>query len=634
MKKIFILYIYLITIAITLKSCANKGYPEGGPKDETAPEVLYEFPLSFSTNFDKKRVQIHFNEFVQLKEINEKFIFSPPLEKNPKVSLRGKYINIDLSSDTLRPNTTYTMDFADAIVDNNENNPLGFYRYVFSTGEQIDTLELGGKLTHSQTNEPIIKAMVMLYESPIDSTPLLEIPDYIGITDSSGMFRITNIRNASYKVYAIEDADKNKKYTPEAETFAFIDSLITPTAHPITVIDTFSLIDKIIGTDTTFYDSISRQAATAFGPSNLELRMFKEASTQLYMLDAIRTERTIFDFTFSIPADNKLTVTIYDTINNVDYGQDWFIMEKSIHNDSIRMWIKDSIVYKKDTLNLILNYLRTDSLGQRTLSSDTSRYTFTEKENKKENNKKEKQDTLTNKVPEIEFLEITSNIKSTLNPGQHAYIEFNSPIDPQGLDSLILTETIDSIQTKKQFTITQDSIKLRKYNINYTFETEKKYNLSLDSALLYDIYGKYNNNFTLDFTVKSKEEFGNIAVNVYNVEEPTIIQLFKATELKLEEGKLKLEILKETIITEDEIVHFNTLDEGNYLIRAIIDKNNNGTWDTGLFLQQQQPEQILYLQTELQVKKNFDIEQDFDLSADHTPRKEEEDDEKKTKNSN
>ena len=238
MKKHFILYITLFCIAFILKSCANKGYPQGGPKDEVGPEVVYEKPYSYSTNFDGKNVKIYFDEFVQLKEIAEKFIFSPPLKKNPKVSLRGKYIHIDLG-DTLRENTTYSMDFADAIVDNNEGNPLGFYRYVFSTGEHIDTMEVGGQIISAESNEPMQKVMVLLYEEKKDSMPLLQIPDYIGRTDSVGRFRITNIRQSSYRVYALEDADKNKKYSPEVEMFAYLDSIVTPICYPISVAYTF-----------------------------------------------------------------------------------------------------------------------------------------------------------------------------------------------------------------------------------------------------------------------------------------------------------------------------------------------------------------------------------------------------------
>ena len=203
-------------VALLVYACANRGYPEGGPKDTTPPEVVAEVPASFTKNFNKKKVDIYFNEFVQLKEINEKFIFSPPLKKNPRVSLRGKYIQVSIG-DTLKPNTTYTMDFADAIVDNNEGNPLGFYRYVFSTGNEIDSLEISGQVVNAESYEPMLNVLVALYENHADSVPLLHLPDYIARTDSSGNFRFTNLKDAVYRVAAIEDNNKDKKYTPESE---------------------------------------------------------------------------------------------------------------------------------------------------------------------------------------------------------------------------------------------------------------------------------------------------------------------------------------------------------------------------------------------------------------------------------
>ena len=172
-------------------------------------EALFEY----TKNFDKKRVDIFFSEFVQLKEVSEKFVFSPPLKKNPKVSLRGKYVQVSIP-DTLRPNTTYSMDFADAIVDNNEGNPLGYYRYVFSTGDIIDTLEVSGNVVNAESYEPMMNILVGLYEDQADSVPLLQLPDYIARTDSAGFFRLTNLRQAHYRVMAIDHKNKDKKYAP------------------------------------------------------------------------------------------------------------------------------------------------------------------------------------------------------------------------------------------------------------------------------------------------------------------------------------------------------------------------------------------------------------------------------------
>lgn len=130
--------------------------------------------------------------------------------------------------DSLKPNTTYTLDFADAISDNNEGNPLGFYRYVFSTGNEIDSLELSGQVVNAESGEPVLNVYVELYSNLADSMPLLEVPDYVARTDSSGFFRLTNLKDTIYRVVAIQDDNRDYKYTPEAEMFAYLDTLVRP----------------------------------------------------------------------------------------------------------------------------------------------------------------------------------------------------------------------------------------------------------------------------------------------------------------------------------------------------------------------------------------------------------------------
>ena len=321
----------IMVVALCIYACANRGYPEGGPKDETPPQVVEEVPLSYTTNFKAKRVNIYFDEFVQLNDINNKFIFSPPVKKDPKVSLKGKYVQVAIP-DSLRENTTYSLDFADAIVDNNESNPLGFYRYVFSTGERIDTLELGGTVVNAESYEPVLGVLVALYEKSGDSIPLKELPDYIARTDSSGNFRLTNLREGHYRVMAIEDANRDKMYTPESEMFAWMDTTVFPVVEPATRVDTFHVIEKIVEADTILRDSIVRTDYLAYGPSNLYLRLFLEKLTQLYLVEDDRKEREQLNFIFSIPGENGLEVTLWDTLATEPLPQDWYFKEHSAGN--------------------------------------------------------------------------------------------------------------------------------------------------------------------------------------------------------------------------------------------------------------------------------------------------------------
>ena len=601
----------IMVVALCIYACANRGYPEGGPKDETPPQVVEEVPLSYTTNFKAKRVNIYFDEFVQLNDINNKFIFSPPVKKDPKVSLKGKYVQVAIP-DSLRENTTYSLDFADAIVDNNESNPLGFYRYVFSTGERIDTLELGGTVVNAESYEPVMGVLVALYEKQGDSIPLKELPDYIARTDSSGNFRLTNLREGHYRVMAIEDANRDKMYTPESEMFAWMDTTVFPVVEPATRVDTFHVIEKIVEADTILRDSIVRTDYLAYGPSNLYLRLFLERLTQLYMVEDDRKEREQLNFIFSIPGENGLEVTLWDTLATEPLPQNWYFKEHSAGNDTLTLWIKDSTVYKKDTLNVILSYMRSDSTGQWERYSDTARYTFRAKEKKEGKSKKKDEDAL-----KVEFLEIKSNISGDLDLGARLYLEFSRPINKSTLDSIRVLEKVDTVYQLIPFQVVEDSLRVRRVFVDAAWKAGGEYQLQIDSATIYDIYGRFNDKLEKKFKVRTEEYYGKIMVNVRGVDCPTIVQLYKAENGKSENGKRTYNVVQSKVVEQDGEVVFPLLPEGKYCVRAILDRNGNGVWDTGLYLKHRQPEEIVYLRGEIAVKQNFDVEQDFDIGGEH-----------------
>ena len=601
----------IMVVALCIYACANRGYPEGGPKDETPPQVVEEVPLSYTTNFKAKRVNIYFDEFVQLNDINNKFIFSPPVKKDPKVSLKGKYVQVAIP-DSLRENTTYSLDFADAIVDNNESNPLGFYRYVFSTGERIDTLELGGTVVNAESYEPVLGVLVALYEKSGDSIPLKELPDYIARTDSSGNFRLTNLREGHYRVMAIEDANRDKMYTPESEMFAWMDTTVFPVVEPATRVDTFRVIEKIVEADTILRDSIVRTDYLAYGPSNLYLRLFLEKLTQLYLVEDDRKEREQLNFIFSIPGENGLEVTLWDTLATEPLPQDWYFKEHSAGNDTLTLWIKDSTVYKKDTLNVILSYMRSDSTGQWERYSDTARYTFRAKEKKEGKSKKKDED-----APKVEFLEIKSNISGDLDLGARLYLEFSRPINKSTLDSIRVLEKVDTVYQLIPFQVVEDSLRVRRVFVDAAWKAGGEYQLQIDSATIYDIYGRFNDKLEKKFKVRTEEYYGKIMVNVRGVDCPTIVQLYKAENGKSENGKRTYNVVQSKVVEQDGEVVFPLLPEGKYCVRAILDRNGNGVWDTGLYLKHRQPEEIVYLRGEIAVKQNFDVEQDFDIGGEH-----------------
>lgn len=600
--------LWLVAVGAAAYACANKGYPEGGPKDTVPPHVISEDPVSFTRNFGKKRVNIYFDEFVQLKEINEKFIMSPPLDKKPRVSLKGKYIQVALN-DTLRPNTTYSLDFADAIVDNNEANPLDFYRYVFSTGEELDSLELSGNVVHAESGEPVLNAYVMLYSRLDDSLPLLELPDYVARTDSSGFFRLTNLRDTAYRVLAVEDANRDYKYTPEAETVAFLDSLVRPVVMSLTRTDTITRVERIVGTDTVTSDSIATHEYLAYGPNNLFLRLFQEKPTQLYMVDDSRPARERLDFTFSIPGENDLQVQLWDTLAAAPQPEPWYWMERSAGNDTLSLWIRDSAVYKRDTLRAVLTYWRTDTAGQMGRASDTVKYTFKEKKTEGKSRKRDEEP-----KAEVEFLEMNLSVGGDLDIGQRLFFEFGRPVGPSALDSLRVWQKVDTVFEPMAFTYAADSLKIRRIYIDADWKPGQEYQLSADSAVIYDIYGHPNDKLVKSFKVREEEYYGRIMLEMKGVAGHTVVQLYKSDDTKSENGKRKYAVVQQQRLQRDQTLTFERIPEGKYRFRAVLDADGSGEWDTGLYLGHRQPEKIIYLPVELSVKQNFDVEQEFDLN--------------------
>lgn len=623
--------IYILTIAAAICACANRGYPEGGPKDEDPPIIIKEDPYNFSTNFEDNKLRIYFNEFIQLKDVNSSMMVSPPLKKKPTVSNRGKYILVDFSRDTLKPNTTYNVDFGKSIVDNNEGNPMGYYRYVFSTGPEIDTMEMGGQLVDSESGEPLLKVLVALYKNHADSSVINELPAYVALTDSSGMFRFTNIQDTIYRLVAFEDANNDYKYIPESENVGFIDTLIQPVVFPATRIDTIfktikdTLPDGIIA-DTTVIDSISSVDYYAYGPANLFVRMFVEEKTQNYMETPKREERENISTIFAMPQGGRsLQLALTDSLLRDSIAdREWYIIERNRTFDTLKIWLTDSLVVRRDTLFIEFNYLKTDSLKQLSPTKDTIRMNFKPKEDNKKG-KAKKDNAVADSLAKL-YSNAQVN-KKTLDIGARGYILFDVPIIKEDLDSLVLEEKRDSAFVSIPFTFEQDSSNLRRFWINADYKSGGEYQMKVDTGVIQTIYGKTIAGFDNSFKIKKSDEYSTLKVKLTNTHDrPVLVQLYAAKKsssgskkVATNAGQATFNIIKSKLTDRDGDVIFDLINEGTYMIRAVIDENRNGKWDTGRYLQHIQPEEVYYQYIEIPVKSNFDIEQEFDLDKKYYP---------------
>ncbi|MEO5891366.1 MAG: Ig-like domain-containing domain [Ferruginibacter sp.] len=220
---VFISVIYFISIMGT--GCAQIGSPTGGPRDSLPPELVGANPQLLTTDFSANKITLYFNEYIDVKDVQNNVLVSPFPKINPIIDFKLKTVTIKLK-DTLIPNTTYAINFGNAIRDNNEGNPFRNFTYVFSTGKTIDSLELGGKVIIAETGKKDSTIIALLYRNVDDSTVQKRKPDYVARLDSSGNFTFTNLSSGNYKLYALKDGDGGKTYNSKIEMFAFADSEI------------------------------------------------------------------------------------------------------------------------------------------------------------------------------------------------------------------------------------------------------------------------------------------------------------------------------------------------------------------------------------------------------------------------
>ncbi len=587
MKAITFKILIGLFLSALIYSCANIGSPIGGPKDEESPVVEETDPPNFSTEVKGGKVNIHFNEFVQLKDVNEKFIVSPPLDRKPTVNLRGRSIYVDMG-DSLKPNTTYTLDFADGITDNNEGNPLGNFEYVFSTGKELDSLSIQGHALDGFTNLPIEKVQILAYSNHHDSVPLTIVPDYVALTDTAGHFSLSNLKAGTYKLFALVDGNRDYKYNGPGEIIGFLDTLLTPSA------ETFQKMDSITP------DSTALRMYTAFSPADIHINLFEEENPLLYLTNFKRTRREKLDFDFSYKRTDDLKIKFLE----VESSEKSFLIESNATKDTLSYWIADSNIYKRDTLTAVLNYFKTDSTNQLVSYSDTLKLNFKDPKKAKQTKKQAKKSKI--KKPVYSF---KSNIKSTQDLNKNMKFEFVEPLAHYILDSIHLVKLVDTLEVAVPFTFEKDTALLRTYRMNVKFESETHYKLDIDSATFQNIYGIKSNSFSKKFKTKELEHYGKIFLQVDHIHQPVIVQII--------ENDKNETLIQSKKIYSDQVVTFDYLEPKIYIIKIIEDWNDNGKWDTGNYKLNLQPETVHYFRKEIKVRSNFYNEENIVLPHEH-----------------
>ena len=565
-------------------ACANRAEgPTGGPKDVTPPRVMKSSPTNGALNFSKKQIEIDFDEIISIEKVTENVIISPPQVKPPDVKSFGKKIIVEFNEDLI-DSTTYSINFGNAIVDLNEKNALKNYLFSFATGNEIDTMKISGTVINSEDLNPISGIYVGIYKENNDSVFFKKPFLRIGKTDEKGHFSIDNVKKGTYKIFALGDANRDYFFQP-GEGLALYDSLVTPSSRIEAMQDT-------VWKDSVHVDSIRNYMGTRFLPDDITLRYFKENKRRQYLVKNERKDPFSFSLFFNAP------MTELPVIKPLNF--DWkakHMVQKNNTMDSLTYWLTDSTVWKTDTLQMTVSYLKTDSLFQLVPVSDTINVSS----RKAKVNVKLKSKKADLKVEPFRF---TNNIAGTFEIYNPIIIRFEAPLENSEISKIKLSQKVDTVYKQIPFKWTQiDSTKMS-YSINNKWIAETSYELTIDSAVFRSIYGKISDDFKGDFKIRSLDEYSSVKMFLATHNPQAVLQVLDSKDV----------LIASKPASEKGTV-FEYLKPGDYYIRMFIDINSNGKWDTGDLTTWRQPEEVFYYPKKFTLKANWEFEETWDYKS-------------------
>lgn len=584
MKRIERINLFLTILgAVLLVACANKASgPQGGPKDETPPVVLKETPLNGALNYKSKEIIVEFDEIIQLENIQDNVLISPPQQKQPEITSYNKKLSVVFLED-LQDSTTYTIQFGNAIVDNNEKNPLKDYTFSFATGNRIDTLEISGTMVNAADLNPVSGILVGIHAELDDSLFTTKPFMRIGKTDENGKFTIKNIREGKYRIFGLNDVSRDYMFQA-GEGLAMTDSILIPTVRLEEQCDT-------IWRDSVTIDSIHTYIGPTYYPNNVVLRYFKESKIRQYFVKGERKEPHVFRLYFGAPADS---LPIIKPLGDTDWTKKLFVQPNTTL-DTLTYWITDTLISKTDTLQFEITYLKTDSLYELHPQTDTVSVIYRKPRIGSKVKKEE---------PTIVFMSFKTNIANAFELYNPITLTMGTPLQSYDTAKIRLQEIIDTIRTTLPLKFEAlDSIGMS-FSIPYTWEPEHQYELQVDSMAFVDIYGNHNDTYTGKFKIRSLEEYSKLIVKLENYNPKAIIQMLDTKDAVVR-----------TLPASPEGAVFEYLKPTDYYLRLFIDENGDGKWTTGDFTKKLQPEEVYYYPSKLTLRANWDFEENWNYLA-------------------
>ncbi len=591
---------------LVLAACASIGSPDGGAYDETPPKVVKCQPANMSVNNREKKLTLTFDEFIVLENASEKVVVSPPQKEMPEIRTSGKKIHITLN-DSLKKNTTYTVDFSDAIVDNNEGNPMGNFTYAFSTGSEIDTMEVSGTLLEAENLEPIKGMLVGLYADLADSAFTTQSFTRVSRTNSRGQFTIKGVAPGKYRIYGLQDMDGDFRFSQKAEKIAFDSVIIEPTCAPDTRQDT-------VWIDSTHIDTVKTIPYTHFYPDNVILRGFTEDYQDLHLLKTERPIPEMFTLYFTGPSDT------IPTLKGLNFeGVENMVLERSLHNDTLTYWITDTTVAYKDTLTFSLTYLDTDTLGQLAYRTDTldlipkitharqakERQKKIEewKDQQKKAKRRQKEKYVAKPNPFLrEDLTYKMQPSGGIAPTQNIKFTFAEPVAGIDTTALRFYKQKDSLWLEEPYLFLPVEGDMRSYMLYAEWHPGDKYKFEADSNAVKSILGKVSTAIKKEIPVTPEEEFSSLFIRLILPDTAAYVQLMDNSDKVVRSAK-----------AVNNRADFFYLKPGEYYLRLFIDRNNDGKWTTGDYAANRQPEEVFYFPKSLTLRARWEVEQDWDV---------------------
>lgn len=581
--------LFVVAAALLLAACASIGRPEGGPRDMTPPVMVSSTPAPGSVNVSNGRIDIVFDENITLDDPMNKIVVSPPQKKQAQISSNGRRVRITLR-DTLRDSTTYTVDLADAVRDLNEGNILDGLAIDFSTGPSIDTLMISGIVFEGRTLEPAQGMIVGVYSTPVADTALTTLPmERITKTNALGRFTIRNLKPGSYRVFAINDLNHDFHWD-RSEDIAFLDRDISPSTMAIEVTDTF--------TDAAGNDSLVTRPATRFLPDDILLTWFNENYKPLYLVKHERPDARRLTLEMSTRSDSLPQLTLLNTVRAGVRLDREAVLQSSPGLDSLTYWLRDTTLIGSDTLKIAARYLHTDTLDNITFTTDT--LTFALRQAKK----KKKRDEETDSVPKLEFVNIGISSRQPQDLNIPLLFETSAPTASIDSAGFRIEELVDSIWMPVAARIPSppDSLQPMRLLTEMTWKPKTKYRVAIDSLAVTDIYGNHNRPFVQEVSTHAIEDYAALFFNIGDLGPDSAI-----VELLSSDKPVRLEPVRNGVAT------FEYVTPGAYYARLFIDRNHNGRWDTGSVADTLQPEDVFYFSKKLNLKKNWDVEQQWNI---------------------